>query len=59
MEVRKIFIFLLRSGDFKNLIYTNHVYIVNLDINGKFILAIMKEIQFHPVSDELNPYRFC
>jgi large subunit ribosomal protein L25 len=38
---------------FKDLVYTNHVYVVHLNIEGKKHLAIMKEIQFHPVSDKL------
>jgi large subunit ribosomal protein L25 len=41
------------TGEFKNLVYTNHVYIVHLSIDGNVHLAIMKEIQFHPVSDEI------
>ena len=35
----------------RNLIYTPHIYVVDLNIDGKVINAIMKEIQFHPVSD--------
>ena len=35
----------------RNLIYTPHIYIVDLNIDGKVINAIMKEIQFHPVTD--------
>jgi len=45
--------FFTPAGEFKNLVYTNHVYIVNISIDGAVHLAIMKEIQFHPVSDEL------
>jgi len=43
---------------FKDLVYTHYVYIVNLDIEGKKYKAIMKEIQFHPVSDRLNHIDF-
>lgn len=35
------------------LVYTPNVYLVNLDIDGKKIQAIMQDIQFHPVSDEV------
>ena len=35
----------------RNLIYTPHIYVVDLNIDGKIVNAIMKEIQFHPVSD--------
>ncbi len=50
---KEILHFYVADGDFKNLVYTNHVYIVNLKINKEEHLAIMKEIQFHPVSDEI------
>lgn len=43
---------------FKDLVYTHYVYIVNLDIDGKKYKAIMKEIQFHPVSDKINHVDF-
>ena len=45
--------FFAPTGEFKNLVYTNHVYIININLNDTVHLAIMKEIQFHPVSDEL------
>jgi len=50
---KEILHFYVPAGDFKNLVYTNHVYIVTLKIDGKEHLATMKEIQFHPVSDEI------
>ncbi|MEJ5265383.1 MAG: 50S ribosomal protein L25/general stress protein Ctc [Bacteroidales bacterium] len=37
----------------KNLVYTPHVYIVNLDVEGKKYQAVMREIQFHPVTDKI------
>jgi large subunit ribosomal protein L25 len=43
---------------FKDIVYTNHVYLVNIDLEGKKIKAILKEIQFHPVSDILNHIDF-
>jgi len=45
-------------SDFKNLVYTHHVYVVDLNIEGKKHLAVMKEIQFHPVSDAINHIDF-
>ena len=45
-------------SDFKNLIYTNHVYVVNVELNGKVHPSVMKEIQFHPVSDVINHIDF-
>jgi large subunit ribosomal protein L25 len=37
----------------KNLVYTPNVYLVNLDIEGKVSQAVMREIQFHPVTDKI------
>lgn len=37
----------------RNLIYTPDIYLVNLNIDGKNITAIMKDIQFHPVKDSI------
>jgi large subunit ribosomal protein L25 len=37
----------------RNLVYTPHVYIVDLDIDGQKTKAIMQDIQFHPVKDTL------
>ena len=45
--------FFASEPDFKNLVYTPNVYIVKLSIEGKVYSAIMKEIQFHPVSDKI------
>lgn len=41
-----------------NLVYTPKVYIVKLDINGKKYDAIIKDIQFHPVTDKVNHIDF-
>ena len=41
------------EGDFRNLIYTPNVYIVNLNIDGVVKTAILKDIQFHPVTDKI------
>lgn len=38
-------------NDFRNLLYTPHVYIVNILLEGQTIPALLKEIQFHPVTD--------
>ena len=37
----------------RNLVYTPNIYSVNLDIDGTVVTAIMKDIQFHPVSDAI------
>ena len=37
----------------RKVVYTPHIYVVNLDIDGQKHTAIMKELQFHPVTDAL------
>jgi large subunit ribosomal protein L25 len=50
--------FYAEDRTFKDLVYTHHAYVVNLDIDGDKHQAIMKEIQFHPVTDYLNHIDF-
>lgn len=45
--------FTVTSEGLRNLVYTPHIYVVNLDIDGKTVKAIMKDIQFHPVKDSI------
>jgi len=40
------------------LVYTPDVFLVNLEVAGKSYKAVMKEIQFHPVSDRLQHIDF-
>ena len=37
----------------RKLVYTPNIYLVNLDIEGTIVTAIMKDIQFHPVTDAI------
>ncbi len=37
----------------RKLIYTPEIFTVNLDIDGKVCQAVMREIQFHPVKDNV------
>ncbi|MCT4639825.1 MAG: 50S ribosomal protein L25/general stress protein Ctc [Bacteroidales bacterium] len=46
------------AKELKNAIYTPNVYIMNLDIDGKKIVAVIQDIQFHPVSDEVTHIDF-
>jgi len=39
--------------DFRHLIYTSKVYLVNLDLDGKAYQTILQDIQFHPVTDKI------
>ena len=45
--------FYAHENDFRNLVNTPDVYVVELDINGNKTRAIMKDIQFHPVTDRI------
>ena len=39
--------------ELRKAVYTPHVYVVNIDIDGEAHKAIMKELQFHPTTDAL------
>ncbi|MFW6227400.1 MAG: 50S ribosomal protein L25/general stress protein Ctc [Bacteroidota bacterium] len=41
------------ENTFKDLIYTDNAYIVELNIDGKKHHAVIKDIQFHPVTDRV------
>lgn len=45
--------FTVTNDGLRNLVYTPHIYVVNLNIDGKVVNAIMKDIQFHPVKDNI------
>ena len=38
---------------FNNLVYTPNVYTVAIDIEGNTVNALIKDIQFHPVTDKI------
>lgn len=38
---------------FKNLIYTHEAHLVKVSLDGKEYNAVLKDIQFHPVSDRI------
>ena len=38
---------------FKTLIYTHEAHLVELNLDGKITKTVMKDIQFHPVSDRV------
>ena len=44
--------FTVTNEGLRNLVYTPHIYVVDLDIDGKKVNAILKDIQFHPVKDK-------
>jgi large subunit ribosomal protein L25 len=39
--------------ELRNLVYSPNVYTVNLELDGEQHHAIMKDLQFHPVSDKI------
>lgn len=45
--------FTVSFSELRKAIYTPHIYIINLDIDGEKHQAILKEIQFHPVTDAI------
>ena len=45
--------FTVKAADVRDLIYTSQVYAVNLNIDGTECKAVIKELQFGPVNEEL------
>ena len=45
--------FTVTNDGLRNLVYTPHIFVVDLNIDGKVVTAIMKDIQFHPVTDNI------
>ena len=45
--------FYAHENDFRSLVYTPDVFIVELDIEGEKFRVVMQDLQFHPVTDKL------
>ena len=45
--------FAVAATDLRKVVYTPHIYVVKLVIDGEAHTAIMKEQQFHPTTDQL------
>ncbi len=43
--------FSVPMSELRKIIYTPHIYLVNLIIDGEKHIAVMRELQFHPVTD--------
>ena len=43
--------FAIAMTELRKIIYTPHIYVINLNIDGESHTAILKEIQYHPVTD--------
>ncbi len=44
---------IVKQDDVRNLVYTPDIFAIELDINGKKCMAVLKDIQFHPVKDTI------
>ena len=42
----------VKADDINKLIYTPDIYLIELDVEGKQVKAVLKDVQFHPVSDK-------
>ncbi len=47
------FSFTVTQAELRKLVYTPEIYSINLNIDGKECKAVMRELQFHPVTDQL------
>lgn len=47
------FSFVSPMSELRKIVYTPHIYVVNINIDGESHTAILKELQFHPVTDAL------
>ena len=45
--------FVCPMSELRKVVYTPHIYVVNINIDGEEHKAVMKELQFHPVTDAL------
>lgn len=43
----------VKAEDVRKLIYTPDIYAIDLDVNGVKKMAVLKDIQFHPVKEEI------
>ena len=49
----KALAFVVPMNELRKIVYTPHIYVINLLIDGEAHTAVMKELQFHPVTDAL------
>ncbi len=45
--------FTVTNDELRNLVYSPHIFAVDLIIDGKACKAVLKDIQFHPVTDRI------
>ena len=49
----EVITFSVDEKDVRNLIYTPEIFLVQLNIEGKIVKSIVKDMQFHPVKDNV------
>lgn len=45
--------FVLKELDFDKLIFTPEIFLLNLEVDGKTYMAILQDVQYHPVTDKV------
>jgi large subunit ribosomal protein L25 len=45
--------FSAHENSFRNLVYTHKAHLVRIDLDGQTYQAVLKDIQFHPVTDKI------
>jgi len=45
--------FAAEAADFKSLIYTPEAHLVNVDVDGNIFKVVLKEVQYHPVTEAI------
>ncbi len=50
--------FYSHANNFKELVYSPIVYVVTINLNGKKYKSVLKDIQFHPVTDDISHIDF-
>ena len=45
--------FTASMSELRKIVYTPHIYVINIEIDGKVYNSVLKELQFHPVTDAL------
>lgn len=54
----KVIHFHTHENNFNELVYTPNVYIVTINMDGKKYRGVLKDIQFHPVTDKITHIDF-
>ncbi len=52
-EEKEPIAFAASFSELRKIVYTPHIYVINVNIDGKEHKAVMKELQFHPTTDAL------